>query len=873
MVAPDRIFLVPHTHYDAVWAFNKEDYYYINTELILKNAIDLAKKTADYKFTIEQTFLLEYIENNHPHLFSEIKSLIEKDRLAIAGGQYLLSDTMIPHGEVLIKEIAEGKKYIKEKFGKDIVVGWGADEFGFNAQLPQILKGCGYRFFAFRRGADSGKPSEFIWEGLDGSQVLCHWMPLGYRAGLDLTKLSNSYAILKKHAATENIFMPSGSGVTLPQLETSDVVKKWNEENSKVAKMAISTPEEFFNTLEKSGAKFKVRKGEMYSGRLSEVFPDSTSSRMWIKQGTKTYENAILTLERWNAVCRLIGGCPDFSEQLANHWRHVLFIAMHDVVPGTGIDEVYNEVREIFRSSGDTIMKSIHDCLASIATRLAAGNSNKIVVVFNSLPWKAQDWVECTLEFEEGQIKGIRNLRSDGETFEIEILQYLMHANDNGIKSVTIGFMAKVPALGLRMFEVIASDERIKITTTLTRDTSFSTANFDVKVDPETGIIKVQKEGREFGAGNELRLEEELGDLYYHKDTIGLMKSETGEGIKYGAFKAESYEVEKGRSRHIVRFKSKYYALRWPYRLTEKFKAMIYRHDFIDIEKEIVVYRDLDRIDFVTRVDDRHPHSRLRVRFDVPVGQGKSYWCGTQFGAISRKADLYYRKDEKGWKEKPSGVFPSFEWVDCSNGGGRNGGRGISLLHQGTPSHEVRDGKLYLTLSRSIVVLSADGTKGPCIPTPDAMELGLRTFRYSILPHKKSWKEAETYRRAAEVNMPLVAMQLSGAGGEREQQRREGGEHMQQYSFLEIEPRNILLSILKSAMADSRSKAPEVIIRLYETEGQKKTVARLRFGKPVKRVQMLDLLENELDGGTDIGRETVELEMQPFKILTLKVQF
>src|SRR5690606_38977567 len=545
----------------------------------------------------------------------------------------------------------------------------------------------------------------------------------------------------------------------------------------------------------------------------------------------------------------------------------ILFIAMHDVVPGTGIDEVYNEVREIFHSAGDTIMKSIRDCMVSIATKLAAGASNKIVVVFNSLSWQVKNWVECTLEFEEGQMKGISRLRSEGETFEIDILQYSMYENGSGIKNATIGFMAKIPALGFRMFEVIPGDERTEITTSLASDTSFSTDNFDVKIDPETGIIRIHHEGEDFGEGNELRLEEELGDVYYHKDTIGLMKSETGEGIKYGAFKAEGYEVEKGRTRHIIRFKSKYYALRWPYRLTEKYKSMIYRHNFIDIEKEIIIYRDLDRIDFVTSVDDRHPHSRLRVRFDVPVGHGKSYWCGTQFGAISRKADLYYRKDEKGWKEKPSGVFPSFEWVDCSSGGAKKD-KGISLLHLGTPSHEVRDGKLYLTLLRSIVLLSADGTNGSCIPTPDANELGRHTFRYSILPHRKSWREAETYRRAAEVNMPLVAVQLGTvpdhANHERQPQMR--------YSFLEIEPRNILLSTIKPAAPDGRSKMPSIIVRLYETEGRK-TIARLRFDRPVKKVQLLDLLENELDEGTDIGRETVELEVHPFKIVTLKAQF
>ena len=299
------IYLIPHTHYDAIWAFNKEDYFYINTELILKSAVDLATK-GDYKFTTEQTFLFEYIESNNPSLFSEIKDLVKKNRIEVAGGQYLLSDTMIAHGEVLIREIAEGKRYVRDKFGKDVEVGWGADEFGFNAQWPQILKGCGYRFFAFRRGADKRKPSEFLWQGLDGSQVLCHWMPLGYRAGLDLHKLHESFSFLKKHAATKNILMPSGSGVTVPQPETSEAVNRWNKSSGDKARMVISTPSEFFNTLEKMETKFQVRKGEMYCGRFSEVFPDSTSSRMWIKQGAKMYENALLTLERWNAVGRMM---------------------------------------------------------------------------------------------------------------------------------------------------------------------------------------------------------------------------------------------------------------------------------------------------------------------------------------------------------------------------------------------------------------------------------------------------------------------------------------------------------------------------------------------------------------------------------------
>ena len=54
---------------------------------------------------------------------------------------------MIPHGEVLIREIDEGKKYVREKFDKDVVVGWGADGVWFQCTVAAYLKGCGYRFF------------------------------------------------------------------------------------------------------------------------------------------------------------------------------------------------------------------------------------------------------------------------------------------------------------------------------------------------------------------------------------------------------------------------------------------------------------------------------------------------------------------------------------------------------------------------------------------------------------------------------------------------------------------------------------------------------------------------------------------------------
>jgi alpha-mannosidase len=393
----------------------------------------------------------------------------------------------------------------------------------------------------------------------------------------------------------------------------------------------------------------------------------------------------------------------------------------------------------------------------------------------------------------------------------------------------------------------------------LSHSTTFRNgSNFDITIDPENGLLNVCKEGRDYFKGNEILLEEELGDLYYHRDNLGLLKSETGEGVKYGSFKNDSFGVLEGKLRYHINLKSKYYALRWPYRLTHKLKPILYRHNFVDIEKEIIVYKSLDRIDFVTHIYDRHPHSRLRVRFRTPCSSD-DYWCGTQFGAIRRNTNLYYNKNKSGWIERPSGVFPSLDWIDYSGNEKEDecSRIGISILHRGIPSHEVRDNSIYLTLLRSIMVLSADGIMGPCVPTPDAAEMIPYTFKYSVLPHEESWRESGTYRRAMEFNMPLIAIHLGGSEvlqhviKENLIESDVSVNRLQNYqhSFLEIQPGNVMLSTVKldeRDVIDGKNNKHSLVVRIYETSGRATENASLIFYRQIKSASIIDMLENEI---------------------------
>ena len=841
------VYLIPHTHYDAVWVFTKEDYFYINIELILKQAVELIQKS-DYKFLVEQASLLEEVERRNPHLFAEIKELIKEGKIEIASGEYLMADTMLPNGETLVREILFGKKYLKEKFGIEVPVMWGADSFGYNAQLPQIYKKSGYKYFAFRRGVGRDKPSEFWWQGLDGTKILAHWMPLGYRAGMDLSKLEESFRTLKAAASTRHILMPSGSGVTLPQPETSKVVKKWNKTH-RDARIKIAKSSEFFEGVEKEAKNLEVRQGELYSGKYSEVFPDCCSSRMWVKQNLRRYENLILACEKWATIAWLLGiRYP--TVEFKDNWKKILWAAFHDVAPGTGMDECYEEAKDNFADLQAHLSQAHNNFLSVIAQSL---RGQEDVIVFNSLSWGVKNWVEVQLWFDKGKVKKIEGLKSGKEEIEVEVLESTRHVDDS-YQTVKIGFVAAIPALGYRTYKILRRNPRgcagseISVSGNIIENQFFR-----VEVDPSNGLLGISQNGELLVKGNELVLEEETGDLYYHRQNLGQpLKTEGGEGIKYGKFRMRNFKIRTTPLRAVIDIESDYFSLRWPYRLLDKLRPLLWRHRYLSLSKKIVVYNDIPRIDFVTTVDNRHPQVRIRVKFSTDV-KSPQYQSEAQFGVVTRPVDQYYVKPVEEWAEKPSGVYPALNWIDYSDKG-----KGVTLINKGLPAHEIRDGDIYLTLLRSILMLSSDGVSGPAIPTPDAQEFKTYSFEYSLFPHVKSWKEGNCFRPAYEFNYDLTGFQLPVENGK--------GVLPSQFSFIELKPENLILVALKKA-----EDADEVILRFFETKGEK-TGGQVDLFKKPNSVKIVNLLEEE-EGEIECSDKKIMLQVKPFEIVSLKIGF
>lgn len=826
------IYLVPHTHYDAAWAFTKEDCLYI-FEFILKKVIAMIK-TSDFKFLIEQTYPLQEIEHRNSKLFSDIEAGIAAGKIEIVDGQYLMPDPMIPYGEVLIREIFFGKKYCKTKFGIDIPVAWAADGFGLNAQMPQIYKKSGYKWLAFRRGLPKSigyRVSEFIWEGLDGSKILSHWMPLGYRAGLEFNRWEENYATLLSMATTSHILMPCGSGGVPPQEETPEVIDHWNRSHSDSV-MVMATPSDFFKNFEKEKKPLITFRGELYSADLESIFPDVVSSRISLKFAIRKSENLLILAEKL-ATLAYLEGMAFPGEIMTDLWKRMLLLASHDIMPSCGIDEIYDEaweyIKDIKKLSGLVIRDSI--------TQLAEDNTHgNAIVVFNPNNWSFNDWVEADVTLSTGWSFEL-GIALNGKEIRSEVVE-LERWDDGNIKKARIGFIAQVPSLGYRAYQIVKKNKTVKGKMKVKKN-EVLTKFFKIRINEKTGILQVyDKNEYKIIEGNEVIIDEEIGDLYFHGSNLDkYIGSESGKGIRFGAFKPEGIQIEKQPLRTVITFHDAFYCLRWPYYLLEKFDPILYRHKSMDVCKKVIVYEDLPRIDFVTKINLFQSHVRVRLKFDscmvAPV-----YTRQTQFGVIEVPLA---RTLEDGVK------IPSLTWITCEENN-----RGIAILTHGMPINEIKGGEIYSTLLRSVSVLSADGTSGPLIPTPGAMELGEHTYSYSIYPYSGNWRKARIHRKGSEFSQSLLAFQFDASP------------HHKEYHSFRLEPDNLIITALKKAEKESA-----IILRFFETRGGK-CRAQLDLPVKIKGARRVNLLEEE-EENIEIKNGTLMMDVTPFEIVTLKL--
>ena len=97
----------------------------------------------DYIFLQTQPQLYDYIKQDYPDIYANIKARVAEGKWEAAGGMWLEADCNIPSGESLVRQILFGTRFFRQEFGKACTYLWLPDVFGYSWALPQILKKSG----------------------------------------------------------------------------------------------------------------------------------------------------------------------------------------------------------------------------------------------------------------------------------------------------------------------------------------------------------------------------------------------------------------------------------------------------------------------------------------------------------------------------------------------------------------------------------------------------------------------------------------------------------------------------------------------------------------------------------------------------------
>uniref|UniRef100_A0AAX7T0W3 Alpha-mannosidase 2C1 n=1 Tax=Astatotilapia calliptera TaxID=8154 RepID=A0AAX7T0W3_ASTCA len=339
-----------HCHIDSAWLWPYE-------ETIRKcgrswvTVIRLMEKNPEFVFTCSQAQQFQWVKSWYPGLFSSIQHYVKKGQFIPVGGTWVEMDGNLPSGESMVRQFLEGQRFFNKEFGRYCKEFWLPDTFGYSAQLPQIMQGCGISNFLTQKLSwnlvNTFPHNTFFWEGLDGSTVLTHFPPgnsyemKGKVEDLVKTLKNNKDKGRANHSAALFGFGDGGGGPTQLMLDRLRLVQDTNG----LPKVQMSTPDELFTRLQADSALLCTWTGELFL----ELHNGTYTTQAQIKRGNRQCETLLHDIEIASSLALYRNNTfPYPAEKLQELWRLLLLNQFHDVIPGSCIEMVVEDALKYY---------------------------------------------------------------------------------------------------------------------------------------------------------------------------------------------------------------------------------------------------------------------------------------------------------------------------------------------------------------------------------------------------------------------------------------------------------------------------------------------------------------------------------------------
>ena len=187
------------------------------------------------------------------------------------GGTWVEPDCNLPSGESLVRQFLHGQRFFERELGRRCREFWNPDVFGYNGQLPQIMRGAGIGRFltqklSWNRFNRARRTTRSRGRGSTAREVLAHFPPADtYNATAEVEELRRSARDYKDHDRSGRSLLlfgygDGGGGPTPEMLETLRRVRDLQG----VPRTSMATSDEFFAALEADAGELPTIVGELY---------------------------------------------------------------------------------------------------------------------------------------------------------------------------------------------------------------------------------------------------------------------------------------------------------------------------------------------------------------------------------------------------------------------------------------------------------------------------------------------------------------------------------------------------------------------------------------------------------------------------------
>lgn len=775
---------VGHAHIDVAWLWPVRE-----TKRKCGRTFATALRFIDeypkYIFGASQAQLYQFVKEDYPELYEEIKDKVKAGQWECQGATWVEMDTNLPSGESLIRQCIYGKRFFKEEFAQNIEFLWLPDCFGYTGSLPQILKKSNVDTFISQKlswnDTNLFPHHTYRWQGIDGSEVLCHFLPTNDYNFSNLPKSFIESENRFSQADISNDFLnlygigDGGGGPSKEHIELG--LRQQNLEG--VPKFKFAKAVDFIEQIKQlDKEKLPVWKGELYF----ELHRGTYTTQAKMKKYNRQLENKMQFIEFLSVLTK-----KNINPDLQIIWKDILLNQFHDIIPGSSIGWVYKDAYELSEKNLNRLDLLQNNLISEIFEK-ETKSINLLLV--NSLSHKRRE----VFEFKSDKIMLAYDIAGQ------RLPSYF--ANN------TVYFMAEVPANGYTSVCLKNVDEKIYSdilkTEYLNDETVMICSEFygaDVVLIPDNQAVME----------NDLFIIEfnEFGEIFAIKDKSNgkqILKSPANsfklwedKPNNWGAWDINHFYRET--EAELPELLERNILLDTPLKKTIYQKLSIGRSE---IRQEISIFKNSLLIEIKNQVDWNERHKMLRVSA-MPDLKAFNAVSEIQFGLVDRPTHK-----NTSWDYAKFEVL-AHTFIDLSEGD-----RGFAILNDCKYGHSVQDDSLEINLLRSPEDVDKEA------------DLGQHSFTFAYYPHNQSLRESDVIQMAHNLNQKVQVFETDYLPNDIEK------------SLFNISNNKIIISTVKFAENND-----DIILRLYEATGSEQAGVLSLLEKYVNAFECNTLEEQE----------------------------